>query len=176
MESEKGIPGLQILYLNLRGVWKFNLLSANVDAQRNDGCATLYRVAVMVFPCSDSRVCPSHVLDLQRGQAINGSPAARVGAASEYGVLHLEIVENEAFSGGHASPDCRERGVQWRACITRAANGNVSDEHMGPSNAVAQGLLSVSVTFKEITWEDKGATEGESMFLIRRAGDQLKKL
>ncbi|GKC04283.1 hypothetical protein Tco_0995893 [Tanacetum coccineum] len=114
-----------------------------------------------------------HCSNLSR---INGSPAARVGAASEYGVLHLEIVENEAFSGGHASPDCRERGVQWRACITRAANGNVSDEHMGPSNAVAQGLLSVSVTFKEITWEDKGATEGESMFLIRRAGDQLKKL
>ncbi|GKC11799.1 hypothetical protein Tco_1008581 [Tanacetum coccineum] len=33
----------------------------------------------------------------------------------------------------------------------------------------SKGLLSVSVTYKQTTWEDKGETEGERMFLTRRA-------
>ncbi|KAK6128338.1 hypothetical protein DH2020_037925 [Rehmannia glutinosa] len=56
----------------------------------------------MVFACSDSRVCPSHVLDFQPGEAFmvrniaNMVPAydktkyAGVGAAIEYAVLHLK--------------------------------------------------------------------------------------
>ncbi|KAK6913106.1 Carbonic anhydrase [Dillenia turbinata] len=57
----------------------------------------------MVFACSDSRVCPSHVLDFQPGEAFvvrnvaNMVPAfdkikyAGVGAAVEYAVLHLKV-------------------------------------------------------------------------------------
>ncbi|XP_028771227.1 carbonic anhydrase, chloroplastic isoform X1 [Neltuma alba] len=57
----------------------------------------------MVFACSDSRVCPSHVLDFQPGEAFvvrnvaNLVPPycqtryAGVGAAVEYAVLHLKV-------------------------------------------------------------------------------------
>ncbi|CAK9154294.1 unnamed protein product [Ilex paraguariensis] len=57
----------------------------------------------MVFACSDSRVCPSHVLDFQPGEAFvvrnvaNMVPQydqvkyAGVGAAVEYAVLHLKV-------------------------------------------------------------------------------------
>ncbi|KAK9052415.1 hypothetical protein SSX86_029044 [Deinandra increscens subsp. villosa] len=59
----------------------------------------------MVFACSDSRVCPSHVLDFQPGEAFvvrnvaNMVPPfdkvkyAGVGAAVEYAVLHLKVQE-----------------------------------------------------------------------------------
>lgn len=57
----------------------------------------------MIFACSDSRVCPSHVLDIQPGEAFvvrnvaNIVPPcdpvkyAGVGSAVEYGVLHLKV-------------------------------------------------------------------------------------
>ncbi|KAK1432778.1 hypothetical protein QVD17_09678 [Tagetes erecta] len=57
----------------------------------------------MVFACSDSRVCPSHVLDFQPGEAFvvrnvaNIVPPfdkvkyAGVGSAVEYAVLHLKV-------------------------------------------------------------------------------------
>ena len=57
----------------------------------------------MVFACSDSRVCPSHVLDLQPGEAFVVRNVANivppfdklkysgVGAAVEYAVLHLKV-------------------------------------------------------------------------------------
>lgn len=57
----------------------------------------------MVFACSDSRVCPSHVMDFQPGEAFvvrniaNMVPAydqtkyCGVGAAIEYAVLHLKV-------------------------------------------------------------------------------------
>ncbi|MCL7041737.1 hypothetical protein MKW94_026775 [Papaver nudicaule] len=57
----------------------------------------------MVFACSDSRVCPSHILGFQPGEAFvvrniaNMVPAycqnrySGVGAAIEYAVLHLKI-------------------------------------------------------------------------------------
>ncbi|KDO66166.1 hypothetical protein CISIN_1g019915mg [Citrus sinensis] len=56
----------------------------------------------MVFACSDSRVCPSHVLDFQPGEAFvvrnvanivppyDQTKYAGVGAAVEYAVLHLK--------------------------------------------------------------------------------------
>ncbi|CAA0820196.1 Beta carbonic anhydrase 1- chloroplastic [Striga hermonthica] len=59
----------------------------------------------MVFACSDSRVCPSHVLDFQPGEAFvvrnvaNMVPAycqtkySGIGAAIEYAVLHLKVQE-----------------------------------------------------------------------------------
>ncbi|NBH31824.1 hypothetical protein D3Z30_12880 [Staphylococcus warneri] len=59
----------------------------------------------MVFACSDSRVCPSHVLDFQPGEAFvvrnvanmvppfNQTKYAGVGAAVEYAVLHLKVQE-----------------------------------------------------------------------------------
>lgn len=59
----------------------------------------------MVFACSDSRVCPSHVLDLQPGEAFMVRNVANMvppydqtqysgtGAAIEYGVLHLKVKE-----------------------------------------------------------------------------------
>lgn len=67
----------------------------------------------MVFACSDSRVCPSHVLDFQPGEAFmvrniaNMVPAfdkskyAGVGAAIEYAVLHLKV-ENIVVIGHSA--------------------------------------------------------------------------
>ncbi|XP_043704953.1 carbonic anhydrase 2-like [Telopea speciosissima] len=57
----------------------------------------------MVFACSDSRVCPSHVLDLQPGEAFmvrnianmvppyDQTKYSGVGAAIEYAVLHLKV-------------------------------------------------------------------------------------
>lgn len=57
----------------------------------------------MVFACADSRVCPSHVLDFQPGEAFvvrnvaNMVPPfdkvkyAGVGSAIEYAVLHLKV-------------------------------------------------------------------------------------
>ncbi|KAL6010969.1 hypothetical protein ACLOJK_001412 [Asimina triloba] len=57
----------------------------------------------MVFACSDSRVCPSHILNLQPGEAfmvrnianmVPGYDPVRysgVGAAIEYAVLHLKV-------------------------------------------------------------------------------------
>ncbi|KAK7852492.1 carbonic anhydrase [Quercus suber] len=57
----------------------------------------------LVFACSDSRVCPSHILDFQPGEAFmvrniaNMVPAfdklkySGVGAAIEYAVLELEV-------------------------------------------------------------------------------------
>ncbi|KAI7733811.1 hypothetical protein M8C21_008930 [Ambrosia artemisiifolia] len=59
----------------------------------------------MVFACSDSRVCPSHVLDFQPGEAFvvrnvanmvppfDQTKYAGVGAAVEYAVLHLKVSE-----------------------------------------------------------------------------------
>ncbi|KAF5206662.1 Carbonic anhydrase, partial [Thalictrum thalictroides] len=57
----------------------------------------------MIVACSDSRVCPSHVLDIQPGEAFvvrnvaNMIPAfdktkqTGIGAAIEYAVLHLKV-------------------------------------------------------------------------------------
>ena len=57
----------------------------------------------MVFACSDSRVCPSHVLDFQPGEAFVVRNVANmvppydevkhtgVGSAIEYAVLHLKV-------------------------------------------------------------------------------------
>nr|AAA33652.1 carbonic anhydrase [Pisum sativum]prf//1710354A carbonic anhydrase [Pisum sativum] len=57
----------------------------------------------MVFACSDSRVCPSHVLDFQPGKAFvvrnvanlvppyDQAKYAGTGAAIEYAVLHLKV-------------------------------------------------------------------------------------
>ncbi|KAK7266093.1 hypothetical protein RIF29_18733 [Crotalaria pallida] len=59
----------------------------------------------MVFACSDSRVCPSHVLDFQPGEAFvvrnvanmvppyDQTKFAGAGAAIEYAVLHLKVSE-----------------------------------------------------------------------------------
>lgn len=59
----------------------------------------------MVFACSDSRVCPSHILDFQPGEAFVVRNVANmvppfdqikysgVGAAVEYAVLHLKVEE-----------------------------------------------------------------------------------
>ncbi|CAN1806111.1 Beta carbonic anhydrase 1, chloroplastic [Linum perenne] len=67
----------------------------------------------MVFACSDSRVCPSHVMDFQPGEAFvvrnvaNMVPEfdqvkyAGVGAAVEYAVLHLKV-ENIVVIGHSA--------------------------------------------------------------------------
>ncbi|CAH8315769.1 unnamed protein product [Eruca vesicaria subsp. sativa] len=67
----------------------------------------------MVFACSDSRVCPSHVLNFQPGDAFvvrniaNMVPPydqvkyAGVGAAIEYAVLHLKV-ENIVIIGHSA--------------------------------------------------------------------------
>ncbi|KAK3041793.1 hypothetical protein RJ639_000309, partial [Escallonia herrerae] len=44
----------------------------------------------LVFACSDSRVCPSHVLDFQPGEAFMTKHSG-VGAAIEYAVLHLKV-------------------------------------------------------------------------------------
>lgn len=57
----------------------------------------------MVFACSDSRVCPSHILDFQPGEAFvvrnvanivppyDKNKYAGVGSAIEYAVLHLKV-------------------------------------------------------------------------------------
>ncbi|CAN1806110.1 Beta carbonic anhydrase 1, chloroplastic [Linum perenne] len=73
----------------------------------------LLHLSYMVFACSDSRVCPSHVMDFQPGEAFvvrnvaNMVPEfdqvkyAGVGAAVEYAVLHLKV-ENIVVIGHSA--------------------------------------------------------------------------
>ncbi|GKB92613.1 carbonic anhydrase [Tanacetum coccineum] len=63
----------------------------------------------MVFSCSDSRVCPSHILDFQPGEAFMVRNIASmvppydkikysgVGTAIEYAVLHLKEAVNVSF-------------------------------------------------------------------------------
>lgn len=67
----------------------------------------------MVFACSDSRVCPSHILDFQPGEAFmirnianmvppyDKTKYGGVGAAIEYAVLHLKV-ENIVVIGHSA--------------------------------------------------------------------------
>ncbi|KAL6960600.1 carbonic anhydrase [Sarracenia purpurea var. burkii] len=67
----------------------------------------------MVFACADSRVCPSHVLDIQPGEAFVVRGVANIvppydktrysgtGAAIEYAVLHLKV-ENIVVIGHSA--------------------------------------------------------------------------
>ncbi|KAL1537132.1 carbonic anhydrase [Salvia divinorum] len=67
----------------------------------------------MIFACSDSRVCPSHILDLQPGEAFvvrnvanlvppfDKTKYSGVGAAIEYAVLHLKV--NEIVVMGHST-------------------------------------------------------------------------
>ncbi|KAB2031928.1 hypothetical protein ES319_D05G337400v1 [Gossypium barbadense] len=57
----------------------------------------------LIFACSDSRVCPSHILDFQPGEAFmvrniasmvppyDKNKYCGVGAAIEYAVLHLKV-------------------------------------------------------------------------------------
>ncbi|CAN1320911.1 Carbonic anhydrase, chloroplastic, partial [Linum perenne] len=57
----------------------------------------------MIFACSDSRVCPSHILDFKPGEAFvvrnianmvppyDHTEYSGVGAAVEYAVLHLKV-------------------------------------------------------------------------------------
>ncbi|CAA0822237.1 Beta carbonic anhydrase 1- chloroplastic, partial [Striga hermonthica] len=58
----------------------------------------------LVFACSDSRVCPSHVLNFQPGEAFivrnianmvppfDKTKHSGTGAAIEYAVLHLKVI------------------------------------------------------------------------------------
>ncbi|KAJ0807254.1 putative carbonic anhydrase [Helianthus annuus] len=70
----------------------------------------------MVFACSDSRVCPSHVLDFQPGEAFvvrnvanmvlpltRLTKYAGVGAAVEYAVLHLKGLMTFPDEGPHVT-------------------------------------------------------------------------
>ncbi|GFS45107.1 carbonic anhydrase 2 [Actinidia rufa] len=74
----------------------------------------------MVFACSDSRVCPSHILGFQPGDAFmvrniaNMVPAydkirySGVGAAIEYAVLHLKEAVNVSLGNLLTYPFVRE--------------------------------------------------------------------
>ncbi|KAJ7974571.1 Carbonic anhydrase [Quillaja saponaria] len=67
----------------------------------------------MIFACADSRVCPSHVLDIQPGEAFvvrnvanivppyDKTKYAGIGAAIEYATLHLKV-ENIVVIGHSA--------------------------------------------------------------------------
>ncbi|PKI79213.1 hypothetical protein CRG98_000505 [Punica granatum] len=67
----------------------------------------------MVFACSDSRVCPSHILHFQPGEAFvvrnvanmvppyDQTKYSGVGAAIEYAVLHLKV--EYIFVIGHSA-------------------------------------------------------------------------
>ncbi|KAL9285116.1 hypothetical protein ACSQ67_024508 [Phaseolus vulgaris] len=64
----------------------------------------------MVFACSDSRVCPSHILDFQPGEAFMVRNIANMvppydktkysgaGAAIEYAVLHLKVIISHSYA------------------------------------------------------------------------------
>lgn len=110
----------------------------------------------MVFACSDSRVCPSHTLDLQPGEAFmvrnvsNLVPPfdkikyAGAGSAIEYAVLHLKVsyivvIGHSACGGikallsipedGSTSTDFIEDWVK----IGQAARNKVLAQHGGAS-------------------------------------------
>ncbi|KAL8471343.1 hypothetical protein ACS0TY_028220 [Phlomoides rotata] len=90
----------------------------------------------MVFACSDSRVCPSHVLDLQPGEAFvvrnvanlvppyDKTKYAGVGSAIEYAVLHLKVKEIVVI--GHSA--CGGiKGVMSFACDGSSGTDFIED-------------------------------------------------
>jgi len=112
----------------------------------------------MVFACSDSRVCPSHVLDFQPGEAFvvrnvanlvppyDKTKYSGVGAAIEYAVLHLKVeyivvIGHSACGGikgllsfpfdGTSSTDFIEDWVK----IALPAKFKVKSDHGGASDA-----------------------------------------
>ncbi|GMY13367.1 carbonic anhydrase, chloroplastic isoform X1 [Fagus crenata] len=112
----------------------------------------------MVFACSDSRVCPSHVLDFQPGEAFvvrnvanlvppyDKTKYSGVGAAIEYAVLHLKVeyivvIGHSACGGikgllsfpfdGTSSTDFIEDWVK----IALPAKSKVKSDHGGASDA-----------------------------------------
>ncbi|KVH92803.1 Carbonic anhydrase [Cynara cardunculus var. scolymus] len=94
----------------------------------------------MVFACSDSRVCPSHVLDFQPGEAFvvrnvanivppfDQEKYAGVGAAVEYAVLHLKGLMTFPDKGPHTT-DFIEDWV--KVCLP--AKSKVIAEHSSTS-------------------------------------------
>ncbi|GER29487.1 carbonic anhydrase, partial [Striga asiatica] len=74
----------------------------------------------MVFACSDSRVCPSHVLDFQPGEAFvvrnvanmvppyDKTKYSGIGAAIEYAVLHLKEAVNVSLGNLLSYPFVRQ--------------------------------------------------------------------
>jgi carbonic anhydrase len=110
----------------------------------------------LVFACSDSRVCPSHILNFQPGEAFmvrnianmvppfDQTKYSGVGAAIEYAILHLKV-ENIVVIGhsccggikglmsvpddGSTSSDFIENWVQ----ICASARSKVKSEHSGLS-------------------------------------------
>ncbi|KAJ1423048.1 Carbonic anhydrase [Sesbania bispinosa] len=87
----------------------------------------------MVFACSDSRVCPSHVLDFQRGEAFvvrnianmvppyDKTKYSGTGAAIEYAVLHLKEAVNVSLGNLLTCPFVRD-GVVKKTLALKGAH------------------------------------------------------
>uniref|UniRef100_A0A7N0T657 Carbonic anhydrase n=1 Tax=Kalanchoe fedtschenkoi TaxID=63787 RepID=A0A7N0T657_KALFE len=85
------------------GFARFKSLKYDTNPKLFGELATGQSPKFLVFACSDSRVCPSHVLDFQPGEAFvvrniaNMVPPycqtrySGVGAAIEYAVVHLKV-------------------------------------------------------------------------------------
>ncbi|KAG5062064.1 hypothetical protein JHK85_003247 [Glycine max] len=94
----------------------------------------------MVFACSDSRVCPSHILDFQPGEAFMVRNIANMvppydktkysgaGAAIEYAVLHLKEAVNVSLGNLLTYPFVRDGVVNKTLALKGAhydfVNGN----------------------------------------------------
>ncbi|KAI4350693.1 hypothetical protein L6164_005123 [Bauhinia variegata] len=101
--SSDGIPGSAAVDRIKTGFLHFKREKYDKNPALYGELATGQSPPYMVFACSDSRVCPSHVLDFQPGEAFVVRNVANIvppydqtkysgtGAAIEYAVLHLKV-------------------------------------------------------------------------------------
>ncbi|KAM7251710.1 hypothetical protein ACFE04_023593 [Oxalis oulophora] len=134
------------------GFSQFKKEKYEAEPDRYGALATGQAPKFLVFACSDSRVCPSHILNFQPGEAFvvrnianmvppfDTTKYSGVGAAIEYAILHLKV-ENILVIGhsccggikglmsvpddGTTSSDFIENWVQ----ICSAAKSKVKAEH-----------------------------------------------
>ncbi|TXG56298.1 hypothetical protein EZV62_017611 [Acer yangbiense] len=94
----------------------------------------------LVFACSDSRVCPSHILNFQPGEAFvvrniasmvppyDKKKYSGVGAAIEYAVLHLKEAVNVSLGNLLTYPFVRESVVNNKLAL-KGAHYDFVDGH-----------------------------------------------
>ncbi|WCJ31168.1 Carbonic anhydrase [Euphorbia peplus] len=113
----------------------------------------------LVFACSDSRVCPSHILNFQPGEAFMVRNIANMvppydqkkysgtGAAIEYAVLHLQV-ENIVVIG-HS----RCGGIEW---LMSPDDGHCSSDFIGNWVQICSNAKNkIKTEFEKLTLEEQ---------------------
>ncbi|CAN1310953.1 Beta carbonic anhydrase 2, chloroplastic, partial [Linum perenne] len=145
---------------------KYEYVFATFPSLPRDEC-----MQFMIFACSDSRVCPSHVLDFQPGEAFvvrnianivppyDQTKYTSVGAAIEYAMVHLKV-ENIVVIG-HS----RCGGIQGLMSINNG--GSTSSEF------IEQWVKICSPARSKVKTECKDLSFVEQCFYCEKASNHL---